>query len=73
MIETFADKEAERLWSGQCSRKLPPDIQPRALAKLAILDLGHHCIFAIRIQAAPSTFAANAQITKGQDERSRSL
>ena len=38
MIETFANKETERLWHGRSSRKLPPDIQRRALAKLAMID-----------------------------------
>lgn len=38
MIASFADKESERIWTGERSRKLPPDIQPRALAKLAMID-----------------------------------
>lgn len=38
MILSFADKEAERIWAGLRSRKLPQDIQPRALDKLALLD-----------------------------------
>lgn len=38
MILSFASKEAERIWNGQRSRKLPPDIQSRALAKLAMID-----------------------------------
>ncbi len=38
MIVTFADKEAERIWNGLRSRKLPPDIQHRALAKLRLLN-----------------------------------
>ena len=38
MITTFADKETERIWSGRVSRKLPVDIQPRALNKLAMID-----------------------------------
>ena len=37
MIANFADKEAERIWNGLLSRKLPPDIQQRALAKLVVL------------------------------------
>ncbi len=37
MIANFADKEAERIWNGLRSRKLPPDIQQRALAKLIML------------------------------------
>lgn len=38
MIADFADKEAERVWNGLRSRKLPPDIQQRALAKLRLLN-----------------------------------
>jgi proteic killer suppression protein len=38
MIVSFADKETERVWSGKRSRKLPPDIQNRGLAKLAMID-----------------------------------
>lgn len=38
MIITFADKETERIWSGRRSRKLPADLQDRALAKLALLN-----------------------------------
>lgn len=38
VIGSFADKETERIWDGTRSRKLPPDIQNRALARLAMLD-----------------------------------
>jgi toxin HigB-1 len=38
MIISFADKETERIWSGLRSRKLPPDIQQRAMAKLKLLN-----------------------------------
>ncbi len=38
MIVTFANKETERLWLGFRSKKLPPDIQQSALAKLALLN-----------------------------------
>lgn len=34
MIRTFADPETERIWLGQRSRKLPPDIQQTARRKL---------------------------------------
>lgn len=34
MIETFADKEAEKIFNETRSRKLPADIQQRALTKL---------------------------------------
>jgi proteic killer suppression protein len=38
MIQSFAGKEAEGIWLGQRSRKLPADIQQRALAKLNMID-----------------------------------
>lgn len=38
MIRTFANREAERLWNGEASRRLPGDIQDRALRKLRQLD-----------------------------------
>lgn len=38
MIQSFADPETERIWSGLRSRKLPADIHKRALAKLALLN-----------------------------------
>jgi proteic killer suppression protein len=38
MIASFADKDAERIWNGQRSRKLPPEIQIRARAKLVMLE-----------------------------------
>lgn len=38
MIRSFADKETERVWNGRRSRKLPPDIQDRALDKLKMLN-----------------------------------
>lgn len=38
MIRSFKDKEAERIWGGEKSRKFPADIQDRALRKLRQLD-----------------------------------
>jgi toxin HigB-1 len=38
MISSFADHETELIWNGKRSRKLPLDLQPRALAKLALLN-----------------------------------
>ena len=38
MIESFACKETEKIWLGKYSRKLPTDIQARALRKLRQLD-----------------------------------
>src|ERR1700720_3516312 len=38
MIQSFADPEAEIIWSGHRSRKLPSDIQNIALRKLRLLN-----------------------------------
>lgn len=38
MIRSFRDREAERIWRGQASRKLPADIQNVARRKLRMLD-----------------------------------
>jgi proteic killer suppression protein len=38
MIYSFADLETERIWLGGRSRRIPADIQVRALAKLAMID-----------------------------------
>lgn len=38
MIRSFADLETEKIWNGERSRKLPPDIQKRALDKLKLLN-----------------------------------
>lgn len=38
MIKNFADKETEKVFLRQFSRKLPPDIQRAARRKLEILE-----------------------------------
>src|SRR3977135_1178307 len=38
MIQSFAYSEAELIWSGRRSRKLPSDIQNVALRKLRLLN-----------------------------------
>ena len=38
MIRSFADKETERVWSGDMSRRLPTQIQALARRKLRMLD-----------------------------------
>jgi proteic killer suppression protein len=38
MIESFADPEAEKIFKGVVSRRLPPDIQRTARRKLLYLD-----------------------------------
>ncbi|MGH8128761.1 MAG: type II toxin-antitoxin system RelE/ParE family toxin [Gammaproteobacteria bacterium] len=37
MIRSFTDKEAEKIWAGVGSRRLPADIQPVARRKLRML------------------------------------
>ena len=38
MIQSFADPETERIWSGQRSRRFPADVQNVALRKLRLLN-----------------------------------
>ena len=38
MLRSFADQETQTIWNGERSRKLPPDIQNRALVKLRMLN-----------------------------------
>ena len=38
MIRNFADKEAEKIWGGSPSRRLPADIQTVARRKLRMLN-----------------------------------
>ncbi|MDI1319322.1 MAG: type II toxin-antitoxin system RelE/ParE family toxin [bacterium] len=38
MIKSFANHETEKLWQGSRSRRLPPDLQQRALTKLQLID-----------------------------------
>ena len=38
MIRSFADPETERIWNGKGTRRLPRDIQGRALIRLRMLN-----------------------------------
>lgn len=38
MIVSFGDAETELIWSGQLSRRLPPNIQAVALRKLRLIN-----------------------------------
>jgi len=38
MIRRFKDREAELIWNGMLSRKLPADIQQRAMNLLKLID-----------------------------------
>jgi proteic killer suppression protein len=38
MIRSFADKEAEKIWASEASRRLPGDIQSVARRKLRMLN-----------------------------------
>ena len=42
MIRNFIDKEAEKIWLGERSRRLPADIQPVARRKLRMLNAAAH-------------------------------
>ena len=42
MIQSFADKETEKVFHRQFSRRLPPDIQRIARRKLEILEAAEH-------------------------------
>ena len=39
MIKSFKCKETEKIWNEECSKKLPTDIQKRALHKLRMLNV----------------------------------
>jgi proteic killer suppression protein len=49
VIVSFRDRETERIWSGERSRRLPPWIQDTALRKLRWL----HCAVDLSDLAAP--------------------
>lgn len=38
MIRSFRNAETEQVFLGNATRKLPPDIQPRALIRMKLLD-----------------------------------
>lgn len=38
MIVSFGDGETEKVWNGERSRRLPPDIQAPALRKLRLVN-----------------------------------
>jgi proteic killer suppression protein len=38
MIRSFASHETEKVWNGERSRVLPPEIQDRALIRLRLLN-----------------------------------
>ncbi len=38
MIRSFADKETERVWRGERSRRLPLEIQAAALRKMQVIE-----------------------------------
>jgi len=38
MIKSFGDSETEKIWKAEKSKKVPPDIQKRALTKLLIIN-----------------------------------
>ena len=64
MIVSFACKETEKIWGGVASRKLPGDIQQRALNKLRQLNAS---LTIEDLRHPPSNFLENlAGDRKGQ-------
>lgn len=64
MIQSFRCKETEKLWGGTLSRKLPTDLQKRALKKLHLL---HAAIAIEHLLMPPSNRLEQLQGTrKGQ-------
>lgn len=51
MIKGFRDRAAERIWSGEGDRRLPPDIQKIARRKLRMLN-NARCLDDLRIPPA---------------------
>ena len=47
MIRSLADPETNRIWNGQCSRKLPPDIQNFALRNKRV-EMARICIVSMK-------------------------
>lgn len=41
MIKSYGSKETEKIWEGEISLKLPPDIQKTARRKLRMLNNSH--------------------------------
>ena len=52
MIKTFADKETQKVYNQQFSKKLPQSIQRVALRKLIMLD-NARCLEDLRIRLSP--------------------
>ena len=50
MIKTFKCKETEKIWNEEFSKKLPHDIQKRALQKLRMLHVAYEADEGRRIQ-----------------------
>jgi len=42
MIRSFRDRQTQRIWAGERSRRLPGDIQDGALRKLRVLNAASH-------------------------------
>ncbi len=38
MIRSFRDRRSEGIWNGERSRKLPADVQQRAMRRMRLLD-----------------------------------
>jgi len=67
MIKSFGDKEAEKIWTRKHSRKLPNDIQERALMKMQQL----HASGSLKDLSIPSSNQLEA--LKGDREGQHSI
>jgi hypothetical protein len=68
MIRSFRNKETERIWRGQQSRKFPGDVQDRALRKLRQLDAS--LTFERPTQSAQQPFGGSEGGSRGPMEHS---
>ena len=62
MIKSFADAETERLFRRRSTRKIPPDVQRRALRKLVML---HAATELSDLRPPKSTPATRLEALKG--------
>jgi toxin HigB-1 len=59
MIKSFACEETEKIWDGETSRRLPPDIQATARRKLRYVH------YAINVQDLRSSTGNRLEALKG--------
>lgn len=67
MIQSFADKETQKIFTGGISRKLPSDIQDRAETKLRQI---HNCDALDQLRVPPSN---RLELLKGDRKNFHSI